>query len=429
MKCHNGVRVVHFLIILFLIGHIVYAQVAYETLLEPNEIGFSEPQYTQVSSHCFDGDIAYVINYGVESVITPIWEVKITKVSDICGNPSPATLVNNAAWMAFTNEEYGYSMPGNRLSIVDGYLQYVDHALESVIRVHNITGEISYFVTQANITALTGQADASLTGENAFNPIDQTMAFYDERSDCVLQVTSDGVLSIFISKAELQNAMNANYTNFISGGMDFDKDGNFYWTSSRSGSSGNGCIYRRTTDGVFSKIITENEIREMTPTSVYSAVAFNDLYAAPDGYLYFYDRRQDVDAIMCFAPDEPNNLTIFLTRSELIDGPAQIDNIDVFNHYGPFLSFSIIGNTSRLGQGIYGKYLAGFPQTQQEVHELGYTLSGDWNQDCRVNNEDLLLLADEWLVSKDLADFSLMAQNWMLCNIPLDNSCVENWLP
>ena len=51
------------------------------------------------------------------------------------------------------------------------------------------------------------------------------------------------------------------------------------------------------------------------------------------------------------------------------------------------------------------------PAACLSVHQLGYTLSGDVNNDCDVKFDD----------------FAGFAAAWMQCNDPNDSNCVENW--
>jgi hypothetical protein len=61
-------------------------------------------------------------------------------------------------------------------------------------------------------------------------------------------------------------------------------------------------------------------------------------------------------------------------------------------------------------------------------HSLGlynicqFTLSGDLNNNCRVNIWDLDFLTDEWLLHYNLTDFAALAANWLVdCHADPDN--------
>ena len=51
------------------------------------------------------------------------------------------------------------------------------------------------------------------------------------------------------------------------------------------------------------------------------------------------------------------------------------------------------------------------PGNCQQVHDMGLGLAGDLNKDCRVDNNDLVIMAEQWLK----------------CNDPQDLNCIHNW--
>ena len=169
------------------------------------------------------------------------------------------------------------------------------------------------------------------------------------------------MVSTLITDAQLDTLYNYDPINNVSGGMTFDAEGNLYWTPSQFSSTGphSGCVYRqRASDGSLSKIIDEADIKALTGS--FGAVIFSDIYAAPDGNVYVYDRRDDVDAILYFDPDDPvDTLAIFLTESEIQSGPAGSGEVEILA-LGSFGSKLTWHHRTKFYD-LYAKTLAGSP--------------------------------------------------------------------
>lgn len=70
------------------------------------------------------------------------------------------------------------------------------------------------------------------------------------------------------------------------------------------------------------------------------------------------------------------------------------------------------------------------PTTCAEVQAMGYGLAGDLDGNCTVNLSDVVRLAAFWLNGApeyDLGDFAAVSEQWLMCNDPQDDSCVQNW--
>jgi hypothetical protein len=305
-------------------------------------------QYDLLDAHCFEGTTGYFIVRGIESIITPEWESQITKVESIGGTTTTTLLVSNAQWKAYlgTTDPALTILSGNRMAIMGDYLQFLDSSTDAIYRVHKTTGAISVLASKAAIAAVTGNPDVRLIDADDFSPCGD-MAFYDEKTDNVLSVDPSGNISVLISTADLGTAYGcpvpppSNY-NFIAGGMTFDRKGNLYWALTDTGSTcGGGCIYRRAVDGTITRILTEPDIWAVT-TANPPAVAFNDIFAAPDGNVYFYDRRDTVDSILYFDPADPvNTLAVFITEAQIQAGPAGPGEVNVgaLNAFGSKLTW------------------------------------------------------------------------------------------
>jgi hypothetical protein len=333
-------------------------------------------QYNYVGAHAFDGTTIYAVIRGIESEITPEWESQITRVDDFLGMPLTTLLVSNAQWKAFTGgDEAATILPGEHMRIVGGQLQFVDWATDAIYRIDVTTGAITAFVSNSDIRAYTGLAQARLIAATSFSP-ENAQVVYDQDSDSVLQVSEDGALSTLISDAEFEAFYGAAPINNVAGGMTFDPSGNLYWTLSYHSSAGTagGSIYKRqASDGTLSLVIAQSDI--WRATGEIGNVAFNDIFAATDGSVYFYDRRGDVDSILYFHPsDSVGSLTVLLSEADIQAGPigtVEI-NIDALNAYGGQLTWHHFDAFT----GVFATELAGYP--------------GDFDKDGDVDLADAL---------------------------------------
>ncbi len=414
----------------------------YEELVDANSV-LQLPQYNYCGAHLIDGDTAYVIARGIESVITPIWETAIRRIDNISsGSPTVTTLVSNAQWMAYTGDDYGNIGPGNHMAVFGDQLQFVDYFDDAIYRVNVTTGALSTLVSPSDIMAHTGESEAKLLDAVAVYAPNQEMTVYDEKSDRVLLVAPDGTLTTLITPADFQSLYGGTHINYVGGGMAFDTSGNLYWTSSKSGSSGTGSIYKRKTDGTMSEIVTQAEIDDLIGIIWINPGEYNDIYYGPDDNIYFYERESD--NILRFDParaeaGDPNSLQIFLTKAEMVDGPQGIHRLSAFSSYeGKALTWNNgLSGGLRSAGGIF--YRVVLPDNCDEVQRFGYDLAApEWTQDCYVSLFDFSILADAWLIDEggdldndgltNMADLILFASEWLWCNDPQNASCEKNWL-
>jgi hypothetical protein len=317
-------------------------------------------QYNYVGAHVFDGTTVYAVIRGIESEITPEWESQITRVDDFLGMPLTTLLVSNAQWKAFTGVgQFDTILPGERMGIVAGQLQFVDGNTDAVYRVDVTTGALSVLVSNDQIRAYTGLPSARLISATALSAKGE-MAIYDEDSNDLLLVDPDGDLSTLILDEDFETLYTANPINNVAGGMTFDRSGNLYWTLTQTGSTGSpgGSIYRRNIqDGSLVQIVPQSAI--WTATGEIGNVAFNDIFVAPDGNVYFYDRRGDVDSILYFHPSDPvGSLTVLLSEADIQAGPigtVEI-NINALNAYGDQLTWHHFDAFT----GVFSTELAGY---------------------------------------------------------------------
>ncbi len=421
------------------------ARADYDVIVNSNDL-LTEPQYDLVGAHTFAFDSAYAIIRGIESEITDEWETQIVRVDHFATNPTTTVLVTNAQWKAFTGgDEADTILPGNRMRVIGDSLQFLDQTTDAVYQIHVSTGEIRVLASKGAIAAVTGDASVRLLGMSAFSPTGE-MAFYEETTDTLLTVDQEGIVSILLTESNFVALYGRTMTNYISGGMTYDESGTLYWTDTHSGSSGNGSIWCLTPGMVALEVLSESTIKDNTE-SYYPQVAFNDLIATADGLLYFYDRRDDFDAIVAFDPNGAEvfpgqRLVTLIDKQGLIDGPAGEDNVNSFGMYNGYLTWNMIG---RGGTDIYGIPLLyeAEPSHCLGVWHYGFGMAGDLDQSCQVDFKDFAVLAlwwlgcdgmadcgGQWLAGIDLrmdismdakinmGDMMTIAQQWLMCNEP-----------
>ena len=134
--------------------------------------------------------------------------------------------VSNAAILAATGsgsadcEDTGLAIDNN------GDVFFTDDSSDSILKFDQSSGTISTFITEADVTAVTGNANADFDNGLAFGPAGNLYAG-DEESENILIISPSGVVSIFISEADVIAVTGA--ASFDpEGGIAVDRDGNVY---------------------------------------------------------------------------------------------------------------------------------------------------------------------------------------------------------
>ncbi|QDU70503.1 dockerin type I domain-containing protein [Mucisphaera calidilacus] len=392
------------------------AEANYDTLWSIGSIRTAS-NFNYASTHTFAGDSGYFILRDVESGITPTFDMQITKLESLDDSPVKTTLVSAADWLAYTGNSS--ILPGSRSRVLGSSLQFLDQSTDAIYRADTTTGDLSTLITATDILALTGLTELQVRGESTFDAAGN-MYLYEDRSDQVIKVTTEGALSVFLTKAELQGIVgDASLSSYVSGGLAFDDNDNFFWTLSGSSftSSNNarGSIYQRASDGTLSQALPQEEIVPVSRSDPFFGAdyaAFNDLILGADGLLYLYERGND--ALLRFDPDDPiETLERVLDTSQLLAGGMSSENINDFSVYGAKLTWtSFVAN-----DGIYGITL-----------DVPDVLPGDANEDGVVDLLDLSILASNFDGSDtpyatsegdfngdglvDLLDLSILAANF-----------------
>jgi sugar lactone lactonase YvrE len=268
---------------------------------------------------------------------------KIVKVTNLNGTQTQRELVSTAQWGSTSlTSFYGFSVSGD-------YIQFSDISSDAVWRVNKNTGAITEYVAKATIgnylgivtssVALTSPSDTTPTGE---------FVFYESSTKNILITNGANTVSTLLSQSQLASAEGvSNGSASVSGGFTFDDQGSFYWGDSNKG------IYKLKTDGTTQQVLSVDAIKTVTGKT---GVSFNDIYAAPDGNIYF---RDNSSANVLQYSLANGTLIPYLTQADLKAGP--IGNvsgtlvINQFSWYDGKLAFNV--------QGANGLYVVPEPAT------------------------------------------------------------------
>jgi len=146
------------------------------------------------------------------------------------------------------------------LAIADnGDLYFAEDDSDTIIKA-TPAGVLSTFVTKAQIMAATGAVGADIDDGMAIGP-DGDLYFSDEFSDTVLKATiPGGAVSLILSKQQLE-AVGGDGKVDLDGGMDFDCIGNLYFSSTPAGES---LIYKLSSSGILSVFVSDQELKDAT---------------------------------------------------------------------------------------------------------------------------------------------------------------------
>ena len=182
-------------------------------------------------------------------------------------------------------------------------------------------GTLSEFASFEDITDLTGEPDCD------FDDVGMTIAdngdvyFSEDESDTIIKATPDGVLSTFVTEAQILAVTGAGIVD-LDHAMEIGPDGDLYFIDEFSNT-----LLKATIPGsVVSLVLSEAEIQAVTNTEnvdIDAGMAFDC-----DGHLYFVNNPegQELDSILRLTP--LGNISIFVDGQEIIDGTGFTSDID-----------------------------------------------------------------------------------------------------
>ena len=210
--------------------------------------------------------------------------------------------------------------PGDMFVQVEFNITGPDNDQCSILKVAP-DGTLSEFASFEDITALTGEPDCD------FDDVGMTIAdngdvyFSEDESDTIIKATPDGVLSTFVTEAQILAVTGAGIVD-LDHAMEIGPDGDLYSIDEFSNT-----LLKATIPGsVVSLVLSEAEIQAVTNTEnvdIDAGMAFDC-----DGNLYFVNNPegQELDSILRLTP--LGNLSIFVDGQEIIDGTGFTSDID-----------------------------------------------------------------------------------------------------
>jgi len=289
---------------------------------------------TFIDSIAVDGTTAYNIMRTNENVVT--------KVTDIGGTNTASVLTTDATWGAFSaNAIAGL----NGAEVVGGNLRFANFFDNSIQSVDLGTGAPSAYVSNADLLSSLGliAADFNVSATSAVNGSGE-VGFYnaDSGARLIAITTGAGSATAVLNQAEILALTGGNT---LSGGMGFVGDDLYFGSNTADG------IFKvdTATPAGGSAVLTQADIIAVTG---HTSAGFGDMFAAPDGNIYFYETGKD--SIMSFDPTDPaNTLATVVSEAELLAGPANSDLVGNFTWFDGNIAWSQTSSSSGRVRGLY----------------------------------------------------------------------------
>jgi hypothetical protein len=255
----------------------------------------------------------------------------VTKI-DASGNSS--TIMTYGTWNFLTAKTtctgmYGFSVDGD-------YVEFSDTATSNIYKLNKTTKALSVWAYASDIKALTGAASASLKAPNgAYNG---SFYAYDSASTSVIKVNAAGVLSVYMPSSAVASAGGT-----LSTGLTFDNSGRML-----VGSASNG-VYRFDGSNVETLLTASQLLGVIGGTTT----SMTDLLYGNDGKAYLAVGSGSNKSIVSFDPTNASTaastLSILLSASDLLSGPAGSNNVYQLTWYNNNLAFNCGGTTGTKG--------------------------------------------------------------------------------
>jgi hypothetical protein len=210
--------------------------------------------------------------------------------------------------------------PGDTFVQVDFDISGPDNDQCSILKVAP-DGTLSEFASFEDITDLTGEPNCDFDDTGMTVADNGDVYFSEDESDTIIKATPDGVLSTFVTTAQILAVTGGGAVD-LDHAMEIGPDGDLYFIDEETNT-----LLKATIPGsVVSLVLSEAEIQAVTGTDVVdidAGMAFDC-----DGNLYFVNNpeNQELDSILRLTP--LGNLSIFVDGQEIIDATGFISDID-----------------------------------------------------------------------------------------------------
>ncbi|MFN3165489.1 MAG: PEP-CTERM sorting domain-containing protein [Phycisphaeraceae bacterium] len=221
------------------------------------------------------------------------------------------TVMTNAQWGT-----YGSAFDiaaGNGAGVAGNALRSVNFFDNNVYEIDLGTGAVTEVVTKA---ALDAAAGVSVNMVAAFE-VDATGQIYalDSVSDSILSISPANTAAVEISTGDLAA---------LAGGTSIGGIGVLGDTILIGSNSNDSLVAWNTLTNTGSTVLTTAQIDAITLSAGDAndgSVGFGDIFAAPDGLVYFYE--SDGDDLLSYDPNDPaGTLAIVVSEAEFLAGPS-----------------------------------------------------------------------------------------------------------
>lgn len=210
--------------------------------------------------------------------------------------------------------------PGDTYVQVDFPVEGASNDECSILKVAP-NGALSEFVSFDDIIALTGEPDCDFDDVGITVADNGNVYFSEDESDTVILATPTGALSIFLTESDITAVTGAGSADFDNA-LEIGPDGNLYFIDEQSDT-----VLKATIPGaVVSIVLTSDQIQAVTQTNnvdLDAGIAFDC-----DENLYFINNPEgeELDDILRLAPG--GQLSIFVTGDEIVDGTGFESDMD-----------------------------------------------------------------------------------------------------
>ncbi|MBN2842365.1 MAG: hypothetical protein JXM68_04705 [Sedimentisphaerales bacterium] len=269
-----------------------------------------------------DGSDIYCHFYGYLSSKP---EYTMSGITRIDGNGQSHTLVSGYDWFDHVGSEkisalYNFSISGDSL-------YFADLLSKQVYSVNKNTGAISTLATSENISKITGLEQVAFLGAGDAHA--DKMYFFERNSRSIMRAGLNGV-ELVLSEQEM---ISLTGSSAINGSMTVSDDSHLYWCGGELPT-----LYSLDMEnGAVNVLLTNSEICAAgRPEDIDKAVNMQDIYHAPDGNLYFFDRNR---GIMSYSADS-DTLSVVASAQELSDSEiGMLSAVYNFTWYEDSLAF------------------------------------------------------------------------------------------
>ncbi|MEO0529427.1 MAG: hypothetical protein AAF266_02500 [Planctomycetota bacterium] len=215
---------------------------------------------------------------------------------------------------------------GNGFAVVGNVLRGVSFFDNNVYEVDLGTGAVTEVVSAASIDAAAGvSANLSASFETT---ADGTIYSVESVGDQVLAISPGNAVSVEIDPVNFAAA---------NGGTSIGGIGVLGDTILLGSNSLDALIAWDTVTDTFTTVLTTAEIEAATD-DIDGTASFGDIFAAPDGLVYFYEG--DSDHLLAYNPSAPaSSLTAIITEQEFTDGPSS-DTINQLTWFEGNIAFT-----------------------------------------------------------------------------------------